>query len=264
MSESLNELRKQVRKRHAQAGRKVSRLRRTKGVEIAGTKHDVRRPAENIGKYNRAQLTSYMRQLNQFQARSTTFVAGAQGAVFTGKQVAKFEDLKSRLNLRADYHAKRVAGVRIDPLGTTVAQRRAGRYGEGFEPVGGDASQHVYATVNRDVKNVVSADALDSLNKQLERRLSPRHVKQHLRGQREQFRSMAGIIGINEESMKKFDQLNNDQFNVLWNETNIAELAGGVYWTVANNDEAAAMRLSGMIDSGVSTIEEYIDWAQNL
>lgn len=264
MSESLNELRNQVRKRHAQAGRKVSRLRRTKGVEIAGTRHDVRRPAENIGKYNRAQLTSYMRQLNQFQARSTTFAAGAQGAVLTGAQVAKFEDLKSRLNRRADYHAKRVAGIHIEPLGTSVAQRRAGRYGEGFQPVGGDASQHVYATVNRDVRNVVSDDALDKLNRQMERRLSPRHVKEHLRGQREQFRSMAGRIGINPESMKKFDRLNNDQFNVFWNETNVAELASAVYWTVANNDEATALRLSGMIESGVSTIEEYIDWAETL
>lgn len=263
-SQSLEQLRREVRARHAAATKKVSRIRRSSGIELAGTKHDVRRDAKNIGRYNRAQLTTYLRELNTFQQRSTSFVAGAEGAVFTRQQAARFEDAKRRINLRADFHAKRRGETFIDPLGKTINERRADRATSNFRRVGGDSTPHVFGRTERDIRNIRSPEKLDEIIRGMERKLSGSYVKSHMRMQREQFRQMGEAIGIDPDYLKLSKRLTDEQFSIFWNETNAAELMGSSYWTTTNVEESRRRALSGMLEVNNTEVQSLIDWASRL
>lgn len=87
----LEQLRKEAQYLQSRAGDKISRMRRTRGADIAGTKHDPRRAANAFSRMNTNQLNKAIRELKQFNNRNTQFYAARNGELITGKEWRQFK-----------------------------------------------------------------------------------------------------------------------------------------------------------------------------
>jgi predicted subunit of tRNA(5-methylaminomethyl-2-thiouridylate) methyltransferase len=72
-------LRNVVKNLHKRAGDKVSRNKRLKGVNIAGTANDPRVPGVQINKMNARELREYSAKVQGFLSRDVQFLKGASG-----------------------------------------------------------------------------------------------------------------------------------------------------------------------------------------
>lgn len=258
----IAELRRIVRQRHQDATKKISRMRRVNGVDVGGTRYDPRRKLENVKGYNRKQLTTYLRELETFQSRGTSFAVGGGGTILPMEKVREYNRLKRRWNARVDRKMKAIEGVFIEPLGKTVKTRRAERSNEGFAGVGEDATNRVYAKIQRDPLKIRGEANLDKMLKQLRDRFEPGYDAKHLASQRKQFRQMAKAIGAGSELRKLVSKMSDYEFSLFWNETNAAESMGNIYFLFTSADESKRQQFAGIIENNESETLSLARWAK--
>lgn len=259
----INELRREVRKRHAAATAKVSRLRNDKGVEVGGTKYDPRRDPANIKRYTRQQLNSYLNQLNGFTARTNGFVAGSEGAPIPIATWRKYKSQETRYNAKGRRRFQGVADIKLHGQDMTLAQRQ-----DMMRPniirAGGEASNRPFAPVERKPSQIRDVEALNKLIRSFNKKNSRGYLSGYIRKQRQQAKQLVdgiGVSGLND----LLKNLTDDQFDTLFNETSFASDAGSRYGLM---QLAKQGKKSGAHDAVMETAEndllEQIKWAASL
>jgi hypothetical protein len=259
----INELRRLVRQRHAAATSKVSRLRRNKGVEIGGTSNDPRRDPSNIGKMRSRELQTYLRQLNTFTSRETTFFQGSQGSVLPGKLWNEYKAQERAYNRRGAERERQIANIKLPGQDMTVAQRSANMR-PSILRASGEASTRPYSPVNRKPQHIADAEALTKLLNDMRRKNSRDYLPDTIKNQRKQAEHMMNTIGVGDQ-IETLRKLSDDQFDTLFNETGFAGDLGmryGYMSMLSHGKKNAAHE--AVMDTNEHDIEEQITWASNL
>lgn len=222
--EEIERLRQLARKRHRAATQKASRLR-AKGVEISGTSLDPRRKVADISKMRSRDLQSYINKLNNFTSRETSFVSGAR-APLTGNLWHKYETLQRAVNQMNAKPYETIKDKFIRSLGMTVEQY------QGMKPThpvtGNPASRAPHLPVNRSSKGVPNDKQLKKLIKDLENKLAAGHTDKIMRRDRKVADEMLRTIG-DKGIRRDLKKLSHQEFNLLWNYTNFANIASFDY-----------------------------------
>lgn len=259
----INELRALVRKRHAAATKKVSRLRVNNGVNVGGTKHDPRRDPANIKRYTRAQLNSYLNQLNGFTNRSTQFASGAEGAVLPGSKVRELQREIRKYNARGQKRDASIGDLKLPGQDMTVAER-AVTIPTKLRTTSGLASTKPFAESKLKISNIAGVDALNKLIADYKRKNSRDYLPKYIEKQRENARKLLNSIGM-PQFIPQFDKLTDDQFDTVFNETELPSglgMGSGLMQLMSQGKKNAAH--DAVLVNLETDIAEHLDWAQNL
>lgn len=231
---SLENLRQVALARQKAANRKVSRLK-SKGIKVAGTKHDVRRPAENISRYNANQLANYIGRLNDFVDRKTSFVSDVHGRPISGKVWREYKKLENQHNKIVNDAFGKVKDipVPISPAakasgGTpqTIEERQAGITPKHKHV--GNVTNSPYEPVVRQSKNFVNEQKLRQMTAKLKKKLSGDFLAKDLKTDRRVVRKMTEVIN-RPDINKRIKKLSDEQFNILWNFWGFAKALASPY-----------------------------------
>jgi hypothetical protein len=211
----LEALREEARKAHRAAGKKASRLRTGSGVEIGGSKYDVRRDPAKIKRYNKRQLSNYIGELKGFTDRKTQFV-GLQNGVPAPRakweQAVKLTQKNNKLGMK---NFDRVADIFL-PNGNTVKERSKDLTTKSKRADGAVANRPYAMQDVKKPSQYPSEEALDIAIKSLSKRTSGEyHPEQIVKGRENAFR-MLEKIGDKEMAYRVY-ALNDAQFDYLWN-----------------------------------------------
>lgn len=212
-NDDIASLRAEARRRHKAANAKVSRLR-AQGVELGGTKFDVRRDASAIKKYNKAQLNAYIRRLNTFTSRATGFVAGDMKTPLPRAKWERYQRAESRANAIGRQDESTVEGTPL-PNGGTIGGRKTKLANRAT----GNAVNSPYGQINRKSTNITNEAALDALTKQMEAKTKKGYLPEKLKAGRWQAMEMLKEVGAPLEQMERLNKLSDHQFHVMWNHT---------------------------------------------
>lgn len=260
----INDLRRLVRQRHAAATNKVSRLRTVKGVEVGGSNADVRRDPSKIKRYNRTQLQSYLKQLNTFNSRSTTFEAGAEGARLPGAKVRELHREQRRYMLKGQERDNARGGFKLPGQDATVAQRAAFARPNMIR-AGGEASNKPFSLVKLTPPSAIpGVEELQQLIDTYKKKNSREFLPEYLGKQREQAAQMMRELNLHDQ-IDDMANLSDDQFDTLFNDTSFAGDLGQKYATEqlakrGNRNPAHNDIMNGM-EQEIST---QIEWARTL
>jgi len=228
--EEINAKRSQARQRHRAATHKISRLKSKGDVSISGTQYDPRVAPEKLKRYNSRQLDSYIAKLDAFVSRETQFVPGAKGRPMpvAGKygwgRVAK---LQHQLNKDKAAHLAKIANIFLPSAGMTIGERV--EMSTPKHPVTSPpASYAPHIPYTRTSKGVPNEKQLKKLAKELESKQGGKYFEQKYKSQMTAARKM--IKGISNKALAKdFRSLNPEEFSLLWNYTNFAEVTSTDY-----------------------------------
>lgn len=263
LPDDINELRRIVRKRHAAATNKISRTRRNKDVEIGGTKYDPRRDPSRIKNYTRAQLRSYMNELDAFTSRRTGYVAGAQGAPIPADLWRKYKAAENRYNAKGRRRDEAIAGIKLPGQDMTVAQR-ATMMKPNILRAGGEASNKPFAPVSRKPSNVPGVAELNALIRSMNKKNSRNYLPGYIKKQRQQAEKMMHTIGVGDQ-VKDLRKLSDDQFDTLFNDTSFAGDLGMKYGYMSMLDKGNKNAAhDAVMETSEHDIAEQITWAKNL
>lgn len=256
MNDDLKRLRDEARKRHQAANKKASRLRRVNGVEINGTEYDVRRDPSKIKRYNRAQLTAYINELNEFTGRRNTFVAGDTGTPIPATKWREYKQLENQFNALGKQHDAKL-DIKLPGQDQTVKQRKRAMKPTDMRKAAGEASFSPFFHLDRKPQNIAGTQAVERLIKSMKNKLSPRYLPTTLTNQRAGMEKMLKEIGAN-EFLEKSRQLNDFQFQVFWTDVPSAR-------NISHNYEVMKMRgEQGPKRSDAETTSAYLDEAEKL
>lgn len=260
----LARLRAEVRKRRNAATAKISRIRRSAGIEIGDTQHDPRRNDVNINRYNKAQLTKYLGELNQFNSRDTKFIAGARGVPLSGAKWREHQQVHADYVRFVNNSESAINNIKLPGSDVTVGQRNATLKSKDVVSALGDAVRKPLSVVNYKPHNIASEESLAKLTDDLRKRMKPNYVSSKLKDQRQQLRKMLDIVGAS-EFQKQADRLSDHQFNVLWNYHNFAENVSTIYeMMIAMAADQKERFFGSVIETNSRDIGEQLDWAATL
>lgn len=187
----INDLRDEVKRRQVAAQRKVARLRRS-GVFVAGTSFDVRRDPAKVSRYNKRQLNKYLNDLNAFVDRSTSFVAGVEGAPISGKDWRAYKRAERAFHDKATSRYDSIKDIHIDAVNTSIDKFNS-KMRRKRSPGTGGVPRPLEIFDELESFQVVSADRLRKLTKNLERKLRDDYVPKNLKKQR--FQMLEAVAG---------------------------------------------------------------------
>lgn len=260
---NLERLRAEVLARHTAANRKVSRLRREKGVEVEGTSHDIRRDISKVKRYNTAQLNSYLKQLNSFTDRSTQFVAGKQGAPIPIQKWRAYEKVERKYNELVRSHDSQFGDTFVPTSGMTIAQRAAMMTPDKVV-AHGTATAKPYSVLSRKPNRIKDAEALEKLRKDVEKKLSPDYLDKRIKQSRREMRDMLKVIGA-PDLQAQADKLTDYQFNILWNYGGFAEAISASYAIVTSKNEKGEARWhASMFEDRGRDAKQLLDWGGSI
>lgn len=240
MASELEELRSMVRNRHRAATQKVSRLNRSKGVKIAGTKDDVRRNPANIKGYNKKQLESYLGQLNTFVSRGTTFAPDYKGRALPGDKWKTYTSLERQFNNKRVETFDKIKHLFLPSSNMTIRERMAATTPD-HPTAGNPSTRNPDIKLNRTSKGVRTEKGLNRLIKDMENRVSKQFEQRELRSAKKQLRQIMEIVG-DKQLMKDIKALDDDQFRTLWFYTNFVTAMSSLYETIGDTDERKEKR----------------------
>lgn len=255
MASQLDLLRAEVRRAHRNATNKVSRLR-GQGVEVGGTNVDPRRNLKNVNRYTERQLRTYLRELDSFRDRGTSFRAGARGSTISGAKWREYQALERQYNKIAERSQEAVSQIRLTTHGMTIGERDAMLRNTSPAAKG---QRRPLDPIRRNVRGIESDRALDKLIGDMRKRLSPSYEKTQVNRQRRIARQMTQDTGT-ARFRKGINRLSNKQFNILWNYTNFANLLSQWYETRQSDEDTPEWVASTRDDAG-GTISDLLAWA---
>lgn len=220
----INELRELALNRHKAATRKVSRLK-SNGVEISGTQLDVRRDPKRIKKYTRSQLNSYIRKLDTFVSRRTSYVASAvPDKPLNPARVAKYKANEERLRKYGKEEASEFAKISLRGEAMTVGEYdELSKSRSGNKFTYGDVTTRIYGEMGAlKSTSIYGPEALEKLIAQQEKRLKGGYKKSKLDNQRSEAKQMAASFG-DPDMDRAIENLTDNQFNIWFNYTKEAK-----------------------------------------
>lgn len=259
----INELRRFVKQRHDAATKKVSRLRRVKGVEVGGTNEDVRRDPRKLKRYTRAQLNTYLRKLNTFLSRRQSYIAGVEGVPLPGDRVRVLQKEIRTYNDKAREHAASVANIKLPGNDLTVAERAANMTPT-VRRAGGSPNTRPFSETRLKPSNIPGVDALNKLIADFQRKNSPGYLSKHLTKQRDNAEKLLIAVGHGEH-IELLRGLTDDQFDTVWNETSLpAELGMGSGLMRFKTEGRKNAAHDAVMENLSNDIAEQLTWASNL
>ena len=269
-NEEVARLRAEVRKRQADATRKINRLK-SQGAIIAGTGFDPRVPAERIGRYNANQLRSQLDRLNNFQNRNAQFVGLSEGVPITRQRAEQFLRAQRNYNTYiANYRSQfenipvtlNTGPIDIRYTAQTVRERDARlaqKNDYSLFAAGRAANRPLYVS-ETEFSGVESPEALDTLEEGFARKMTPEFLAESVAKGRENARKALDIIGQSEIS-KQLDELNDFQFNVLWHEEELANalFEGYGFIQMLNLKDSAELE-----ENAMNKVRKLIRWGRTI
>ena len=209
---SIRDKRAEAARKLTAVQRKVSRLRREKGVEITGSAYDARIPREKIGRMNSRQLDAFIRKANAFTSRSTQFVAGAHGVPLNRNLVRQLERKEATLRAKNESVMSGIGDMQAPYTGMTLRER------EQMRPTvktGGEAFARTFEPVKTRIQDVRSEEAIKALDRYRDKQLSPTYARERVNSSRDELNKMLDKTG--QHFFKaRFNALTDEQFFTLW------------------------------------------------
>ena len=260
----IERLRAEVLARHAAASRKISRLRK-QGIELAGTKYDLRREIAKVRRYNMAQLNAYLNQLLGFTSRTNQYVASAGGQPVPKKDWIRFQGIQARFNDYVAAHEERIANIEIpshaNQKGMTIRGREESLYGKRrISRAGGDIVNRPLSFNETHIANVNGAEALQELYKGLQKKMRPGYLNTRNKSTATSMSKMLSAIG-DYEAIEKLHFLTNHQKDILFNYTNFAAAVSQTYGFKSMDTKN---QYGSTIENNMGEINELLDWAATL
>lgn len=259
--EELNELRRLARARHRAVTGKISRLKNEVGVPISGTKNDPRRDLSKVKRYTKAQLRTYINQLNSFTPRSVQFVPSATRTPLRADLWKKYKNLESRYNQQINRQFRLVENVYLPAVGQTIGERMA-MITPIHRQLTNPAVNSPYRPGERSSKNIPSEKALKRLIAEKQQQLRPNYRKRLINDARSQFGKMAMTIN-RRDLADDIAKLSDAQFEILWNYTPFASAISIEYEVIQamlSNKEKPYH--SDSLRNAVASQKSLIDWAK--
>lgn len=210
LMDEIKRLRAELAKRQAAATAKIARMKRTKGVQLAGTEYDPRRDPKQFKRSR--DIKRQLDRLNSFIDRRTQFVPLAGGAPAPiAKWKAFHEADMSVVNLtRQDMKALGKmqvphTGQTIEDLEATIPNKAAG-----------DSRNRLYDRTPVKSTHVRSVEMLDKWTDQRLKQAKPEYRQSRIDSQRDSMNKMLTEIG-DTATKARVAEWTDDQFYVFWN-----------------------------------------------
>jgi hypothetical protein len=247
------------------ANHKISRLRRTAEVEVAGSQYDPRKPRKALNRYTAKQLDAYMARVSQFNDRSTQFVGdmehrpipSSEWRDYKRAETAHRNHMQDRLNQIKDL---RLPGIDGRPGSETIGQRRAKMVSD--RRLAGNPTVHdPFDPPIREPRNIKNRDKLKELTRSEKKKAVKGWDNAQLAIQVEQFSKMIKRVG-DKGLAAKVAALSPERFFTLWNGTGFAGAIGTEY-------EQMMLMLEGkeqpyhaqLVRDAFQDAHRYVDWA---
>lgn len=258
---ALEQLREEVRKKHAAATRKIARIER-QGINIRGSEFDIRRDIAKARSYNMAQLNAYLYELSGFTDRKTQFVGLKNGAPATREEWKTYAAYEQSANKIGKARDKRVENVFLDFAGMTVKQREA-MLGP-LEAFNNDTPKP-YSQVNRKAQNIADRKALQKLTAQMVKKANEdATVEAAVKLTKSNFRKILKEMGAGDLA-KRVNALSTKQADLLFNYSPFANIIANGYgdWKDyrAGGKEG---QMAAVVNEQRGDIEEILEWAKKI
>lgn len=221
MASEIDKLRAEVMRRQQAANAKVSRMRRQKSIDVAGTEFDVRRDPNKIKRYNGAQLRAHLERLNEFTSRKTQFVAGNRGVPIPASAWRAYKRDEALFNSKVSREYTRVKNYQNPDVNMTVEDYDKNIRADKIEAAGA-ASHRPMSAKEVKASRVTGLAALKELHMDIKRRRNRKYLPKQIAKQRETANKMLNQIG-NPEYLKRISELSDHQFDVVFNWMGFAE-----------------------------------------
>ena len=264
MADDLESIRADIARLRKLTTKKISRTKKTKDALLSGTQFDPRRAPKTEKRYTKRQAEAYRQELQGFLSRGNQYVGGANGYVMKQKQWNAYKKLEQQYNSRVNQNFDKVAGIQL-PQGETIASRMARRTPTHPQMVY-EAFHHPYNPPVRSPKAVESDKGLRKLMDKMAEKANPRYQKDSIEKNRHQFLGMADRLG-DEALAEKVKKLTDEQFNVLWNFSEMPYDMSLWYETqklVEDGNTTHTLVTSGASESAKREYGKLVDWASKL
>lgn len=252
-----------VKRLHMNATKKVSRVRRTSGVELGNTDYDVRVPAQRIASMNMRELSAYEKSLRSFNSRDTGFLKGANNTVIDRKAWGEFKRVEAMVNAAGAKWDAGIKDVFIPEAGMTVAQRQATIKPDRVKAMG-EATPRLYVHSDSKPENVNGMKAVQFLTKKMKERLRPGYAKKEIKKGRNAFTQMFVAMGA-DNLIEELHTLSDHQFAILTKETGFADATGLRYALISmTNVDTKPGYHETVVEDQTGIIHDYLAWAKTL
>lgn len=237
------ELLAQVKAKHRAAGSKVSRLKNSGGVNIAGTQHDVRRDIKKVERYNTPQLKAYLSKLEGFTSRSTRFIGDKHGRVMDPDKWARYKELERAVKAKEEREYSRIKDVRLPQPGTSKKSKKSYTIDDRNRSIlptrRGGKNRTTNSPFNSPVRKphqIASERSLDVLMEGLLKRLAGGYKSTEIATQRRIFDDMLATIG-NDKLRDDVSELSDREFDIMWNHTSMPDDIVDIYVLMRHDDD---------------------------
>jgi ribosome-binding protein aMBF1 (putative translation factor) len=263
-SEELSAKRSQALHLTRRATHKISRLKNSADVIIAGSQFDYRKPPKLIKRYTEKQLDAYIARQTQFVDRSTQFVPDAQhrpipAAEFKPLHLAqqkRYELAQAKLN---------TVGDTLLPGGTETIEERRAKMRADRKLAGNPSVTDPYEPVVNKSTDIANREAIKTLTKEARQKSSKGWDNKELKRQIGEFSQMVNRIG-DADLAAAVKKLSKAQFRTLWNDTAFATAVSTQYEIVRTDlisEEDKPWHIQ-VIHDAFTDARRLVDWAQNL
>lgn len=242
------------------AAKKVSRIRRSKGVDIKLTSHDPRVNAAKIAKYTTKQLIAHAKRLDEFNSRRTGFVAGSEGQPLPKAKVERLLKLVEANNIKARQRVNSRKDVKLPGSKVTIGQRAATLDPDRLSAQGVPVNAP-YVDTKIDVANINGLAALDKMVSKFEKVLSKGHLPKQIKQARHNMRKMLIDIGA-PDLVEKMSKLTDHQFDIYFFDAKRGNEIIPVYALMQMQIGADTKRV--VLEDHYDEIAKSLDWAADL
>lgn len=262
-SPELEALRAEVIKRHRDATKKVSRLRRKVGVEIGYGENDPRGYLSDIRTMNTREAKAHLNRLNKFLDRKNGFVKGANMRALPASKWRTYKRAEKTNRALGEKHFNTVKNVKL-PDGETIGQYEGRMMPEGFKKIGFTKGNRAYMTGERVSSNVRSAEALDKLIDKINRANGPKYLSRQISLARSNAIATLTGGGVSGRLIERVQNLTDYQIDVLWNYTNFARDASEKYFFLQRLLEGSPIRPKMTHEDMEAGLEKWVAWAEGI
>lgn len=258
---AIKDTRAEAHKRLTAVQRKVARLRREKGVEIAGTNFDPRIDRARISKMSTRELNRFIANANAFTDRRVQYVAGHKGAPLDASVVRRLQRKESAIKAQHDEIMQNIGTIEAPFTGMSISQR------EQMRPTvkaGGEAFTRTFSPELTNIGNVVSNEALAKLEEWRDKQMAPDYARSRINSSRDEANAMLKKIGL-DDLTQRFKALSDEQFFIMWE---YGPYAGGIslMYEIAlqSGDEEMIGSDLDVFEGTRQEIESVLNWIEEI
>lgn len=242
---------------------KIARNRRN-GVNLEGTKHDVRREPNAIKGYTRKQLAAYMKELDSFNSRKTQFVGDRKGRPIPKSEWTVADKKQRQVANKVNTIFDKFADIKVRKGDETIRQRMA-KMTATHRRMGNVSQNAPYQPPVIGPHNLDNPKAVKAFQAKMDRKLDPKWIKRELRHSKRSARKMLQGGGRN-DLWKQVEKLNDAQFFALWNFTSFADDVALNYDSAQNDlqDEDTEPWYMETSRAGMKIAEKDLNWAKTI